>query len=201
MPQPKFVTVRPMSSRMIHSNGVSPSASMTTARPLMRNLVIVENSEWWFSRQCAGRPARGGNLRLEVRPGRQIRARAPQEGRDASDVGVVERRSKARHYHARYSVLGVDAVQDDLNEIVGLGQMQRAVERKLRPDREGRPARIVVTGLAGCRGETRVRVVLAGARGSMGQRTRDRRADGCQAIVRMVDVGEIGREGPDVLLR
>src|SRR6266568_1738287 len=140
MPQPNFVPVRPMSSRMTHSNGVSSSASITTARPLMRNLVIIKNSKWWFSRQCTGQPARGGNLRLEVWPGRQIRARAPQVGRDASDVGVAERASEARHDHARYSVLGVDAAQDDLNEIVRLGQTQRAVERKVRPDRERRLA-------------------------------------------------------------
>ena len=113
--------------------------------------------------RCDDLPADRGDLRFEVRPGRKIRARAPQVGRDAGDVGVAERLPKARHDHARYSVLGIDAAQDDLNEIVRLGQIQRAVERKVRPDREGRLTRIVVAGRAGRGVEARVRVVLAGA--------------------------------------
>ena len=35
MPQPNFVPVRPIMSRMTHSSGVSSSTSTETARPLI----------------------------------------------------------------------------------------------------------------------------------------------------------------------
>ncbi len=45
MPQPNLVPVRPMTSRMTHNSGVSSSTSIDTARPLMWNVVMLNNSE------------------------------------------------------------------------------------------------------------------------------------------------------------
>ena len=81
---------------------------------------------------------------------------SPQIGGDASDVGIAERLREARHDDARYAVLRADATQHDLDQIGGIGQVQRAVEREFRPDRERRVARIVVTGRAGGRVEPRI---------------------------------------------
>ena len=65
------------------------------------------------------------------------------------------------------------------------------------------PARIIVTGSRRrrCRGARRHRTPDRRRAARVRHRTRHRRIDGRHAIARMVDVGEIGREGPDVRVR
>src|SRR5579863_5841464 len=104
MPQPNFVPVRPTTSRMTQSRGVSSSTFTVTARPLMRNAVMVDASGGRTSLGCAGLLADRGDLRIEIGPGRQIGAGASQIGGDPGDVGVSERVGVAWHHDARHTL-------------------------------------------------------------------------------------------------
>src|SRR6266851_3640217 len=123
MPQPNFVPVRPMTSRMTHSSGVSSSASIVTARPLMRNVIMFNGSERLYLVRGADLPAYRGDLRVEVRPGRQMRAGASQIGGDTSDVSVAEPLREAGHDDARNALLYADPTQHDLDQVRGIGQV------------------------------------------------------------------------------
>src|SRR5271170_5655927 len=85
MPQPNFVPVRPTTSRMTQSRGVSSATSTVTGRPLMRNVIMVDASGGRTSLGGACLLADGGDLRVEIGPGRLIGARAAQIGGDPGD--------------------------------------------------------------------------------------------------------------------
>ena len=74
-----------------------------------------------------------------------------------SDVGVAQR-AEARHDHAWNAFVRTHAAQHDLDQVGGIRQIQRGVEREIGPVREGNAARIVVTGRAGDGVEPRPRV-------------------------------------------
>src|SRR5262249_19846564 len=101
-------------------------------------------------------PADRGDLRGEVWPGRKARARAPQVGSNSGDIGIAERAAESRHDDTRYSLVGADAAENDLDQIARVGKMSRAVEREIRACRERRAGCVVVTGGAGGSVEPRV---------------------------------------------
>src|ERR1700675_601334 len=96
-----------------------------------------------FSLRGASLSTDRGDLRLELGPGRQIGAGAPQIGGDPRDVGIAEPMREARHHNAGNPFRCTEAAQNDLDQVGWIGQIYRAVEREVRPHRE-RLARVVV---------------------------------------------------------
>jgi hypothetical protein len=70
MPQPNLVPVRPISSRITHSSGVSSSTSIVTALPLMEKLLVIVGVLLAYRRDRA----------LQIGPGRLARAGGAQIG-------------------------------------------------------------------------------------------------------------------------
>ena len=107
--------------------------------------------------------------------------RAPQVRSDTRDVGIAERPAEGRHDDTCHAFIGVDAAQDDLDQIARIEKVHRAVEREIRACRERRAGRVVVTG--GARGSVEPRVgieliALLMRSASQGSPRRRRRAAG-----------------------
>ena len=67
--------------------------------------------------------AHGGDLLVEVGPGRQVRARAPEIGGDAGDIGVGEGLREARHDDARHAFLAPTPRSMTWIRLVGSGRL------------------------------------------------------------------------------
>src|SRR5208337_4543643 len=135
MPQPNFVPVRPITSRMTHNRGVSSSASTVTARPLIRNedMLCLPRR---VSLRAAVLPPDSRHLLFKVRPSRQAGAGSPQVGGNASDIAFAERVLEPRHNDARHAFFCTDSTQNHLDQVAGVGQVHRAIERQVGADGE-----------------------------------------------------------------
>src|SRR5258706_9937819 len=79
IPQPNFVPVRPSSSRIAQSRGVSSGLVTETVRPLRSNVVMIQLPTS-FALGDDGLPAHGSNLLVHIGPGRKVHAGATQIG-------------------------------------------------------------------------------------------------------------------------
>src|SRR5262249_2071000 len=159
MPQPNFVPLSPISSRMTHRSGVSSATLTETGRSLSLKVVMITRLQTEFSLWRAVFPGDGRHFALDVRPGWKFCACAPQICGQPCNVGVAECLGEARHHHAGHTVPDTDSVKNNTNKVGRFRQGQRGIECKLRPDLE-RCSTVVVTGTASGNVKTRIWIWL-----------------------------------------
>src|SRR5260221_9290505 len=112
MPQPNFVPLSPISSRMTHRSGVSSAISTETDRSLSLKVVMITRLQTDFSLRRRSFLADCRHLALDVRPGWKFCARAAQICSQPCNVGGGDCTARTRRHPPRDTPAAAHGLED-----------------------------------------------------------------------------------------